>query len=177
MEKIGTIKNANRKLELDISKLISQGRTIFQTSPKNMKEGLKILSSLRNELYEDLNQIQHEALLVEAIQYLENQRNFPDNIDWLWNPRQTGNSSEPDIRGIVQNKIVVSAEATASESPGGFVDTRMESTLLKLNRMKGEHYYFVRTDTMRKRAETKVAKSHYNIVVICAAGNSAIAEC
>lgn len=166
MEDVGTLENATQKLMVDITKSISKGRSILHANPDGLKDGLKVLNDLRAEVYEDLNQIQHEALLVEAIQFMESQNRLPRNIHWLWNPRQTGDSSEPDIRGIVLNKIMISAEATTSETPRGKIDKRMKSTLEKLSKMEGELFYFVRSEKMLTRALTKVAKLHFNIKVI-----------
>ncbi len=48
----------------------------------------------------------------------------------------------------------------------------MTTTLAKLNRMAGAKFYFVRTEAMRRRAGTKVAKKGWAIRVICL-GNGA----
>ncbi len=42
----------------------------------------------------------------------------------------------------------------------------MHSTLKKLAEMDGLKYYFVRTEAMRKRAETKVAKAGWPISIV-----------
>jgi hypothetical protein len=85
---------------------------------------------------------------------------------WSWNPRQTGDSTEPDLRGHLDGTVVLSAEVTTSKEPLGTIDKRMGSTLQKLAQMDGALYYFVRTDTMLSRARTKVLKGQWPIEVI-----------
>jgi hypothetical protein len=41
-------------------------------------------------VYEDLNQLQHEALVLEAAQFLKRTRFPAPTINWSWNPQQTG---------------------------------------------------------------------------------------
>jgi hypothetical protein len=127
---------------------------------------VSILDRLRKETYEDLNQIQHEHLILRAAEWLLSEKLCPPATVWLWNPRQTGDHQEPDLRGIHNTKIVVSGEITTSESPNGVIDTRMRQTLSKLSAMAGVKYYFVRTEPMRKRARTKIAKNAWLIQVV-----------
>lgn len=128
--------------------------------------GIRILDRLRKETYEDLNQIQHEHLIVRAAEWLLAKQKCPPETLWLWNPRQTGDHSEPDLRGSNAGAVVLSAEITTSENPVGTIDSRMQKTLAKLAAMEGARYYFVRTETMRQRASTKVAKGGWQIEVV-----------
>jgi hypothetical protein len=112
-----------------------------------------------------LNQIQHEFLLLQGLAWLS-KNGFESEIDWDWNPRQTGGGNEPDLRGSVNGKILVSAEASTSEKPQGILDTRMRKTLEKLSRMDGQRFYFVSSDEMMKRAETKILKANWSIKVV-----------
>jgi hypothetical protein len=124
------------------------------------------LALLRAEVYESLNQLQHEYLIVRAAVWLRERKVVPDNCEWFWNPRQTGDHSEPDLAGRCNGECLVSAEITASARPTGILDTRMAKTLKKLNAMEGAKYYFVRSDTMSRRAQTKVAKNQWPIQVV-----------
>jgi hypothetical protein len=72
----------------------------------------------------------------------------------------------PDLRAVHQGQILASAEITTSEKPVGTIDTRMRSTLEKLSRMDGEHFYFVRSNAMRIRADSKVSTAGWNINVV-----------
>ncbi|MEW6227890.1 MAG: hypothetical protein AB1700_07310 [Bacillota bacterium] len=132
----------------------------------SLNDGIQRLQAIRAELYENLNQIQHEYLIIQGIQWLQARGYTGDGVEWYWNPRQTGDSREPDLLAKNNAKIVVSAEATASESPQGVIDTRMRNTLSKLNTMEGDKFYFVRTEAMAKRARTKINKNHWNIEVV-----------
>ena len=51
------------------------------------------------------------------------------------------------------------------------IDKIAEESSIKLAKMKGKKYYFVRTESMRKRADTKVNKNKLNINVILLADN------
>lgn len=85
---------------------------------------------------------------------------------WHWNPRQTGGVDEPDLRGSDASGIVVSAEVTTSLLPQGVIDSRMSKTLRKLSAMDGALYYFVRSDAMAARAQTKIRKAGHQISVV-----------
>jgi hypothetical protein len=91
-------------------------------------------------------------------------------VEWFWNPRQTGDATEPDLRGVLYGKIAISAEVTCSERPAGVIDTRMATTLGKLDAMPGRKFYFVRTEEMAQRGRTKVRKRRYDIEVRLTAG-------
>ena len=79
------------------------------------------------EASEDLNQIQHECLILQGLEWLR-KNGFISVADWEWNPRQTGTSTEPDLRGRTAGEILISAEASASEFPKGLIDTRAPFT-------------------------------------------------
>jgi len=137
-----------------------------QSAPvKTLDSGLHRLREIRSSLYENLNQIQHELLILEGLIWLTQSGSIPDKTEWFWNPRQTGTFEEPDLVGICDDVPVVSAEATTSEKPVGVIDSRMRDTLRKLDCMEGKKYYFVRTDAMANRARTKITKEGLNIVV------------
>ena len=131
----------------------------------SLSEGVEFLRTIRKSIYEDLNQIQHEALILRAVRWLQRKDHVPGLALWEWNPRQTGNADEPDLRAIVNREALVSAEATASEQPKGMVDRRMATTLKKLDSFQGNRFYFVATLEMERRARTKVEKARYSIEV------------
>lgn len=128
-------------------------------------EGIAAIRQIRRDVYENLDQIQHEHLLVEGRAWLEASGLVAADAAWYWNPRQTGVSDEPDLRAVVNTSIVLSAEATASEEAKGVIDRRMQYTLEALSRMEGALYYFVRTSRMAQRARTKCTKAGWNIAV------------
>lgn len=123
------------------------------------------MADLRKEVYEDLNQLQHEAMILRVARAISSTDFLGDTIEWCWNPRQTGSAEEPDLRGEIKGKAVVSAEITTSANPMGAIGTRMASTLKNLKNMPGKKLYFVRTETMEKRAKSKVSKSDYQIEI------------
>ncbi len=68
----------------------------YSREPVNdLDEGLKRLRDIRKVAYENLNQIQLEYLILQGAAYLEKEYYSDHKIEWYWNPRQTGDSSEP----------------------------------------------------------------------------------
>ena len=166
MERLGTFESAKSKVLADIRQCIATVKTFSAQPFETAEDGVCILRNLRNETYEDLNQIQHEHLIVQAAQWLITEGACPASTEWYWNPRQTGDHQEPDLRGVHESAIIISAEITTSENPAGIIDSRMRNTLAKLARAEGNKYYFVRTEQMRQRASTKIAKSGWPIKAI-----------
>ncbi len=108
-----------------------------------------ILACLRENAYELTNQLQHEALILEAAADIA--KDWGDLcIEWSWNPRQTGSVEEPDLQGEVNGDIVISAEVTTSRRPIGMVDQRMARILKKLSILPCQRIYCVRTPEMRR---------------------------
>ena len=141
-------------------------QSITRSPVETVEEGIRALVALRKASYEDLNQIQHEYAALCAVHWLVAQGHVTNGITWQWNPRQTGNASEPDIRAVLEVETIISGEVTTSPTPIGFIDSHMASTLKKLAAMEGERFYFVLTAPMAQRARTKVAKAGYEIVVV-----------
>lgn len=172
MERLGTLEAANAKVLADAQRCIDRIRRLCVASVTTADDGVRVLRLLREEAYEDLNQIQHEHLIVHAAQWLIQQKHCPTSVEWSWNPRQTGDDSEPDLRGTHDGSVVISAEITTSRDPVGVLDTRMRRTLAKLALTEGQKFYFVRTESMRRRAATKVAKAQWSIQVVLLGGPS-----
>ena len=167
MERIDEMRRAEEKVLRDMRNVISKIRGLAAQDLNNVQEGIGKLREIRSAVYEDLNQIQHEYLILRGLQWLI-AKGFGSEMEWEWNPRQTGSGNEPDLRGSANGKILVSAEASASENPVGTIDSRMKKTLEKLSRMEGQKFYFVCTPAMAQRARTKVqtAKSPISVVQV-----------
>jgi hypothetical protein len=165
MERIGDSATAEAKVLHDMQELIETLMRLSSQAVEDVRSGDLQLREIRSSIYENLNQIQHEFLLLQGLAWLS-KNGFESEIDWDWNPRQTGGGNEPDLRGSVNGKILVSAEASTSEKPQGILDTRMRKTLEKLSRMDGQRFYFVSSDEMMKRAETKILKANWSIKVV-----------
>ncbi len=166
MERITDIEHIMGKVLADMNNFISTVRKFVGEEVSSLSDGLTVLRNIRSSIYENLNQIQHEYLILQGLLWLsENGFNQPEII-WYWNPRQTGNTEEPDLRATLNGKILLSAEATTSEIPQGEIDSRMKHTLLKLNEMEGTRYYFIRTTSLENRARTKVTGGRLLIEVV-----------
>jgi hypothetical protein len=71
-----------------------------------------VLAALRRESYEDINQIQHEYAALCALRWLVEEGHASSQTEWHWNPRQTGRADEPAIRGLLDDRFVLSGEVT-----------------------------------------------------------------
>lgn len=165
MEKIGDAATAEAKVVRDMQELVAKIKRLAARDVKDADYGIALLRLIRAEIGEDLNQIQHEYLILRGVRWLV-ANGFGSGLEWEWNPRQTGSGNEPDLRGSADGRVVVSAEATTSENPVGVIDQRMKKTLEKLSQMEGSKFYFICTEGMAKRAETKVAKGGCTIKVV-----------
>ena len=166
MKPLGSIESASDDVLKDARKLLDRLHAHAVQKPITVAAAIKTLQHVRQETSESLNQIQHEYLIIQAVKWL--QMNDPTLIDatWLWNPRQTGGYNEPDLAGVRQEVYLISAEVTTSTEPKGQIDARMGGTLAKLSQMRGKKFYFVLTEKMRKRAQTKVSKSGWDINIV-----------
>jgi flagellar hook protein FlgE len=136
------------KLQSELEKQISN----------ELKNKIQLLSTIRVGFYENLNQYQHKALLIESAKILQNM--FPQINKWSWHPAQTSHVDFGDLTGYVDGKIYVNAEATTSLEPLGTIDKTMIKTLSCLNNKKeGLKFYFVKTNSMHKQAITKIKKT------------------
>jgi hypothetical protein len=166
VERIGRISDLEKLVLPKIQKLAAQIRVALAHDVVELKTGLNVLRMLRSIAQEETNQILHEAMLLAAAEWLVSKRLKYGKLIWDWNPRQTGGANEPDLRGSVGKKIVVSAEATTSTKPGGEIDKKMEKKLRALNEMRGQRYYFVSSAKMQKRAQGKISKNRYGITAV-----------
>ena len=154
------------KILHDTQNVLAKLRKQMIHDPENITDAIKILKNIRHEVYEDLNQIQHEYLIICAAQWLQKNENIPQEVTWFWNPRQTGNSDEPDLACDSKGSRIISAEITTSKNPKGSIDKRMRETLLKLDQFEGKKFYFVQTDSMSRRAKGKVNSNSLDIKVV-----------
>jgi hypothetical protein len=174
MERLGTFADARIKVLADVERLLSTVQRVAATPIAEVEAGIAVLKELRAETYEDLNQIQHEFMIVRAAEWLVTQNRVPSETLWSWNPRQTGLADEPDLRGEHNGAIILSAEITTSTEPKGLIDSRMRTTLEKLSNMDGERFYFTASEAMCQRARTKIRKAGWQIQTVHLPARSAI---
>jgi hypothetical protein len=167
MEKIGAFPDAVNTVLTDVSKVLADIRRIVQVVPESASTGVAVLSELRDLIYEDLNQIQHEYLNLLAAEWLLSGGLVPTDGEWYWNPRQTGGRYEPDLQARVGDKIVISAEVTTSRKSRGTIKKRMKKTIEKLRDIPGKRFYFVRTEDMASKARTFIRLKRWRITVVC----------
>ncbi len=167
MDRVGNLKAAEKKVLDDVDALLMKVRSTVAATPKSATEGVALLSQLRDIGYEDLNQIQHEYLILAAAIWLVEKGLAPSDTEWYWHPRQTGGSDEPDLCGKHKGKTLLSAEITTSPRPIGTILDRMRATLGKLKGFQGKKYYFVRTESMSSKAKKIVSSEGWKIDVVC----------
>src|SRR5690606_34186229 len=97
MHRLGTIEEARAKVLADGRRCMERIRTIASTPFDDPDTAVEILQRVRSESYEDLNQIQHEHLILCAVEWLLKDGVCPSETEWHWNPRQTGDHTEPDL--------------------------------------------------------------------------------
>jgi hypothetical protein len=146
--------------------LIATIQDVVRPGPTVMAENVRMISKLRTLAYEDINQLQHEYLILRAARWLVQNNHSPADASWEWHPQQTGDENEPDLQWKEGDRILISAEVTASANPKGGIRTRMKETLTKLSVMGGSRFYFVHTATMKTAAETLRAKNNWPISVV-----------
>jgi hypothetical protein len=167
MEEIGDIALVEATLLNELRGMFSHIRLAGKAEPASLERGLEILRSLRSLVYENMNQLQHEALILKLAKLLEADFYPSVAVRWFWNPRQTGRKDEPDLRGVdKRGQIIVSAEVTSSESPQGLIDARMAKTLAKLSTMPGDKYYVITSEQMERRAKSKLSNLGYDISIL-----------
>jgi hypothetical protein len=165
MKRIVDLGKEEKRLSKESRNLLAKIRAAAKEEPGDLAMAIRTLESLRKQTYEDINQIQHEAIILRAVESLQKGDFTGRDIEWHWNPRQTGTADEPDLRGIFAGHTVLSAEITSSPDPKGGLDSRMRDTLEKLSAMEGKKVFFVRTASMLRRAKTKVSKARYQVEV------------
>jgi len=165
MQPIADLSLVEKQLFEEVKGFLKSLRTSIREYPENLTKGIKILESVRERTYENLNQIQHEAMILRAARQLQQNDFAGQDVEWYWNPRQTGGKEEPDLRGALAGHTLVSAEITTSAKPNGVIDSRIRATLEKLSNMAGKRVFFVLTEAMYRRASTKIEKAGYQVEV------------
>lgn len=117
------LSTAKDKILADIRRYVAEVQCIAGSPVETVEDGIRTLIALRKTSYEDLNQIQHEYAAFCAVHWLIAERRAPEGVTWQWNPRQTGDAAEPDIRAVLEGQIIISGEVTTSPDPKGFVDS------------------------------------------------------
>jgi hypothetical protein len=149
------------RLQKDIAGWFENIKKHTAQIPEELPKQVALLKNIRKELYEDLNQLQHAAMILEVAEKL--QIEYPEVDQWSWHPKQTSDPEYSDLTGWVGMKVYLNAEVTTSLRPVGTIDQRMSSTLRSLNKKQGMRFYFVATNEMFSRAISKQRKSGYDI--------------
>ncbi|OGO24008.1 MAG: hypothetical protein A2Z28_03610 [Chloroflexi bacterium RBG_16_51_9] len=166
MERIGDVSSIERRLITELKEVFSDIQLAGKSKVDDLESSLEMLKTLRGLVYEKMNQIPHEALILKTAKLLQDEFYPNIHIEWLWNPRQTGKKSEPDLQGLDKEKVIVSAEITTSSKSQGTINTRMAFVLQKLSAMPGDKYYVVTTEDMEHSAKSKISSLGYQINIL-----------
>jgi len=155
------IEKETENLKEGLNTLFDYLRRHTQTIPSTTDEQIMLLKNIRSNIYEDLNQLQHKALIIESAVIL--QKEYPKINKWNWHPKQTSHPEEADLTGYINNEVFLNAEITTSIDPDGVADTKMRKTMSSLNKKKGLKFYFVQTEKMFNRAQSKINNNGWDI--------------
>ncbi len=97
MTPLGPLDAAERSVLTGARALLAAVQRHAAEDPRTVAGAVTILARLREEVYEDLNQLQHEYLIIRAAVWLRENGLVPPDAVWFWNPRQTGDQTEPDL--------------------------------------------------------------------------------
>jgi hypothetical protein len=104
MEPIANIEEAHAKVLADMNAFLANVRVHAAEDVRDVASGLLKLRNIRSSVYENLNQVQHEYLIIRGLLWLSENGHAPVGVNWYWNPRQTGDSTEPDLRGVLDGE-------------------------------------------------------------------------
>jgi hypothetical protein len=148
-------------LEQAITTWFSNMKLHIDSIPADVNSQVELLSKIRMGLYEDLNQLQHMALIIKVAEHL--QKMHPTVTKWHWHAKQTSHPDYADLTGYGEDNLILNAEVTTSLKPVGTIDQRIMSTLTSLNKKEGLKFYFVTTDEMLNRALSKKNRQNFDI--------------
>jgi hypothetical protein len=172
MHKIGDLDSERDRLLQKARRLISEVQGVVGAEQIDNPRVVDTLWELRRVCYEPLNQIQHDVMILQAAEWIKSNYYREKNIEWWWNPSQTGSKpggsqeeKEPDLRGKVARRTVVSAEITTSAKP---IYKTMAETLEKLSgmRVQGKKIYFVHTEEVERSAKNRVSRQRYKHIEV-----------
>ena len=125
---------------------------------------LSLLKDFRKKLYENLNQLQHRALILKAAQMFQSE--YKNITHWTWHPSQTSQPKFADLTGYDKNNnVILNAEITTSMKAIGSIRQRMSKTLESLSIKEGDKFYIVSNESMEKSASKKIKTLNIDIKV------------
>jgi prefoldin subunit 5 len=81
MIKLGEIQEAESKVLADIGQLLAAVRALSETA-ESLSDGATRLRQIRTTIYENLNQIHHEHLVIQALVWLQANGFAGPSIEW-----------------------------------------------------------------------------------------------
>jgi hypothetical protein len=166
MVELGTFEDARRQVLANAQRQLASLKRALADPVESVDAASALLSSLRRQAHEHLNQIQHEQLIVAAAEWLVAHGVAGATTLWHWNARSRSDHAGPDLMGSEDGVVRVCAEVNALEEPVGVIDAQMRRSLARLASLDGRRFYFVRTTSMKRRAVTKVVKAGWDVAVV-----------
>ena len=85
---------------MSLRQCIARIQQLIAPEIADVSSGVALLRLLRSDAAEDINQLQHAALILESARHIQTQRPETTSLDWFWHPYQTGGIDEPDLQGL-----------------------------------------------------------------------------
>ncbi|MEX2401129.1 MAG: hypothetical protein WD423_10185 [Rhodothermales bacterium] len=80
MTEIGPLDKARDILLADIRALLEKLRAHVEVEPASVHEAVDLLFAVRSDVYEDINQLQHEHLILKAADWLVGQAELSEDV-------------------------------------------------------------------------------------------------
>jgi hypothetical protein len=132
-------------------------RFIEKGDPVDLVSGASQISLLRTGIYENINQLLHEVLVLEAQRRLEQEERY-SNLTWYWHPRQTSGPFETDLMGWKDLDLMVVVEANTSAKHTGVIRGRVRKALENLAAVQhaADRYFFCTSAACAAAAERRI---------------------
>ncbi|MEI9894256.1 MAG: hypothetical protein WDN28_10315 [Chthoniobacter sp.] len=124
--------NALQKI-LDLRE--AAARLIQESAPAHFLDAAFHLCRMRAAIAENLNQLPHAVLILEAQRQLAEHRDF-QGLDWFWHPHQTHGDFETDLMGWRGNDLVAVVEASTSAKAEGTLKPRIAKAVGNLAKVE-----------------------------------------
>jgi hypothetical protein len=134
---------------------------IGEAAPGHFMDAAFQLCRLRAAISENLNQLPHAALLLEAQRQLAAKAEFQD-LQWYWHPHQTHGAYETDLMGWRKDDLLVVVEANTSAKAVGTLKPRIAKAVANLAQLEhpARRFFYCYTESCASWAKS-VATSQF----------------
>jgi hypothetical protein len=129
------------------------GRFFQEPAPTHFLDAAFHLCRMRAAIAENLNQLPHAVLILEAQRQLAEQPEF-QGLDWYWHPHQTHGDFETDLMGWRGHDLVVVVEASTTTKAVGTLKPRIAKAVANLAQVEhpARRFFYCYTESCAKEA-------------------------